>query len=671
MDSILNVGIRLGDCAAKRLVYVCDFEENVSSNQEMLNRCLGSCPKNYCSSYKLGKEVAAKLTSIGYFEVVADKLPRAPVEEMPIEKTVGLETTLLEVWRCLGGDNMGTIGLYGMGCFGKTILKRINNEFCGMSNDFNVVIRVEASKDADVTKVFKSQKTAIEIYKILRSKKFVLLLDDVWKRFELLKVGVPLPHSHNGSKVCGHMEANRSIKVGCLEQDKAFDLFLEKVGQESLNSHPEIPHLAKVVAEECKGLPLALISIGHSMASRKKLEDWERAIELLRSYPSNFSGIVDYVYHLLEFSYDSLPNATLQSSQRDIILEKMNLLIFGSKREEFVNIHDVIRDMALWLACESGEKKNKFLVIFCPKLITLLIRSTLLGSFPFELFEAMCHRLTIRVGKLENLQYLDLPRTDLRALPVAMKNPKKLKCLLLNDTYNLTNIRSEVISSLSSLQVSSILQMPSQMQCCPQYDERALLEDLECLEHLEDICITIVDSLSVLRLHSSNRMEHLEILQIWKGDPLKIYLEMQRVLDSFLGHIHNNSKTITDHEKMHDHGILVVVHCDVGNELACSCIMHHAFKLSRVVYYSSIKEVLANDLEEDSGHENVHVFSCLTNLHLQGLPSLKSISLQALAFLFIKENKVFDCPSLRSYLLIPKLVNNMESQYQRILTKTS
>ncbi|KAL5574658.1 hypothetical protein UlMin_016357 [Ulmus minor] len=619
MDSILNVGIRLGDCAAKRLVYVCDFEENVSSNQEMLNRCLGSCPKNYCSSYKLGKEVAAKLeavtklTSQVHFEVVADKLPRAP-------------TTLLELWRCLGSDSMGTIGLYGMGG-----IKRCR---CNKS--------LQIPEDVWINN--KVEERAIEIYKILRSKKFVLLLDD---------------------EVCGHMEANRSIKVGCLEQDKAFDLFLEKVGQESLNSHPEIPHLAKVVAEECKGLPLALISIGHSMASRKKLEDWERAIELLRSYPSKFSGIVDYVYHLLEFSYDSLPNATLQSSQRDLILEKMNLLIFGSKRE-FVNIHDVIRDVALWLACESGEKKNKFLVrdqtevIFCPKLITLLIRSTLLGSFPFELFEAMCHRLTIRVGKLENLQYLDLPRTDLRALPIAMKNPKKLKCLLLNDTYNLIDIRSEVISSLSSLQVSSILQMPSQMQCCPQYDERALLEDLENLIILW--CFTSLN----LSTSFLSRMEHLEILQIWKGDTLKIYLEMQRVLDSFLGHIHNNSKTITDHEKMHDHGILVVAHCDVGNELACSCIMYHAFKLSRVIYYASIKEVLANDLEEDSGHENVHVFSCLTNLHLQGLLSLKSISLQALAFRFIKENKVFDCPSLRSYLLSPKLVNNTESRYQRI-----
>lgn len=35
--------------------------------------------------------------------------------------------------------------------------------------------------------------------------------------------------------------------------------------------------------------------------------------------------------------------------------------MIGSSQEH-VKMHDVIRDMALWLACEAGKRKNKFVV---------------------------------------------------------------------------------------------------------------------------------------------------------------------------------------------------------------------------------------------------------------------------------------------------------------------
>ena len=36
-----------------------------------------------------------------------------------------------------------------------------------------------------------------------------------------------------------------------------------------LNSHSDMLKLAKVVAEECKGLPLVLVTIGRAVASMK------------------------------------------------------------------------------------------------------------------------------------------------------------------------------------------------------------------------------------------------------------------------------------------------------------------------------------------------------------------------------------------------------------------
>ncbi|XP_062089576.1 disease resistance protein RPS5-like [Humulus lupulus] len=826
---LLDIGIRLWDCSAKSMAYFHELEENMVSlsdamndlrnlnqdvkrrvefsqrqnlqctnqvkgwleNVEIMeeevnlillkareelqtrnNKCLGGFFKGGCFSHKLGKLVARRLDTVkrllnnGQFDAVSDKLPCPPVDEMPIERTVGLDLTLREVWSSIQNRSVGIIGLYGMGGVGKTtLLKRINNELFGTRNYFDVVIWVVVSKEASITRIQdvfryklqipdeiwnanKAEDRSIEIYQTLRGKKFVLLLDDVWKRFDLLKFGIPIPNDDNGSKVifttrskevCGHMEADRCIRVDCLTQEKALDLFLEKVGKEALNSHPDIPHLAKVFAQECQGLPLALITIGRSMASRKKLEAWKRGIELLQSSLSHFSGVADYVYHLLKFSYDSLPSTTLQSCflycslfpkgssivknrlidmwigegffdefddihderrQAEEAIETLKLacLLEEGDTEQSVKMHDVIRDMALWLACDRGQKKNKFLVrenarpdkfakwkdaerislwsheikdvaglVFCPKLITLLITSTLIETFPSELYEAI-HALRVLdlsgnqsldllpegIASLKNLQYLNLSRTALRTLPVDIKNLKELRCFLLNDTYSLIDIPREVISSLSYLQVFSKLQSPGQMHYCPLYDEIVLLEELERLEHMDDICITIFDTLSVQKLLSSSklqrcirnltimwsftsldfstsslsRMKHLEVLQIWNADTLRIYPEKQRIQESLCI------------ERLCNLRVLVVVQCEMPD---MNWLVYAPFlEFLRVKDCSSIKQLLNEDFGDESA------FSCLTMLHLQDLPELKSIirPQQALAFPVLKEIEVLNCSSL-------------------------
>ncbi|KAK5826832.1 hypothetical protein PVK06_021765 [Gossypium arboreum] len=66
------------------------------------------------------------------------------------------------------------------------------------------------------------------------------------------------------------MEARKKIKVECLKSEEAWKLFQDKVGDETLNSHPDIRELAKQVAKRCGGLPLALITMGRAMALKLK-----------------------------------------------------------------------------------------------------------------------------------------------------------------------------------------------------------------------------------------------------------------------------------------------------------------------------------------------------------------------------------------------------------------
>ena len=67
-------------------------------DQEIQKKCPGTCcPRNGRSSYKLGEKASKKLGVVtelrnkGRFDVVAERLAQAPVDERPVKKTVGLD----------------------------------------------------------------------------------------------------------------------------------------------------------------------------------------------------------------------------------------------------------------------------------------------------------------------------------------------------------------------------------------------------------------------------------------------------------------------------------------------------------------------------------------------------------------------------------------------------
>ena len=327
----------------KELLERCDEE-----NQK---KCFGTCcPRNCRASYKFAKMVPEKIDAVAAlhtegsnFQEVTGPLPSPLVFETPLEEepVVGLDSPFQEVWKCLNDEQAGTIGIYGMGGVGKTtLLKKINNKFIESSiNAFDIVIWVVVSRPTNLERVQETildrldipddrwkgraeERKAKEIRRVLKTKKFVLLLDDIWEPLDLLRVGIPPLGDGNQSKivfttrsadVCGGMAAQKSIKVECLEEKEALSLFQAKVGEDTLNSHPDIPKLAEMVAKECKGLPLALIVVARAMASAKTPEEWERNIQKLRIHPKDVAGTENDLFSKLAFSYDSLPAEATRS----------------------------------------------------------------------------------------------------------------------------------------------------------------------------------------------------------------------------------------------------------------------------------------------------------------------------------------------------------------------
>lgn len=114
-----------------------------------------------------------------------------------------------------------------------------------------------------------------------------------------MKAGVPPPDAQNRSKivfttcseeVCKEMSAQTKIKVEKLAWERAWDLFKKNVGEDTVKSHPDIAKVAQEVAARCDGLPLALVTIGRAMASKKTPQEWRDALYILSNSPPNFSG---------------------------------------------------------------------------------------------------------------------------------------------------------------------------------------------------------------------------------------------------------------------------------------------------------------------------------------------------------------------------------------------
>ena len=323
-------------------------EKLEKGDKEIQKKCLRNCFTRNCrSSYKIGKMEREKFTAVsklknkGHFDVVADRLPSSPMDEKPMEKTVGLDLMFNEVWKWLEDEKVGMIGLYGIGGVGKTtLLKKINNEFLESKLGFDVVIMVVVEKLSNIENVQELIPNKLEIplyewkkrskdeksqkiFNILKTQNFVLLLDDIWERLDPTELGVPHPNGEDSlsklifttrsKDMCHVMEGHKHVKVECLAPDEALSLFRMKVGEDTFNSHPEIPTLAKEIVNEYKGLPLALITIGRVMADKKTPKRWDTAAQvLLKTYPSAFLGMEDQVSAILAYSYDSLSNDTIK-----------------------------------------------------------------------------------------------------------------------------------------------------------------------------------------------------------------------------------------------------------------------------------------------------------------------------------------------------------------------
>ncbi|KAG6639395.1 hypothetical protein CIPAW_10G096900 [Carya illinoinensis] len=193
--------------------------------------------------------------------------------------------------------NVNVISIVGLGGLGKTTLAKsvyINDEtvincfqlkmWVCVSTDFRVTKLMEKILKSAGRKVDKKSSTEdtlqTSLRELLKDKRFLLILDDVWNEnrnkwvelIDLLNGGshgsvvVVTTRSHKVSSILDPIYAH---SLNGLSKEECLSLFVKCAFKEGEDKrHPNLLPIANEIVEKCKGVPLAVKSLGGLLYSK-------------------------------------------------------------------------------------------------------------------------------------------------------------------------------------------------------------------------------------------------------------------------------------------------------------------------------------------------------------------------------------------------------------------
>ncbi|KAF7833708.1 Disease resistance protein [Senna tora] len=317
----------------------------------------------------------------------------------------------------LKDDETHMIGLYGMGGCGKTTLaKEVGKE---AEQHFGKVVLVTVSQDMKVEKIQESiaSELGLELkekeeperakrlfMRLTSGERFLLILDDVWVQLNFEAIGIPTGKNQKGCTIlittrqygiCTSMNCGRIISLEVLNEKEAWALFQKHVEFFDDNSD-SIKGVAEEITKQCGGLPVAIAAVASTLKGKAQFE-WEEALNTLKD--SNILEIEEGLrspYACLELSYNQLTNESARSlfllcsvfpedyEISEDLLTKIGIglglveefqsykrarnnvrkaknkltdsyLLLKVDKANRVKMHDLVRDVALWIANKEGK----------------------------------------------------------------------------------------------------------------------------------------------------------------------------------------------------------------------------------------------------------------------------------------------------------------------------
>ncbi|CAM6006315.1 unnamed protein product [Sphagnum balticum] len=165
---------------------------------------------------------------------------------------------------------------------------------------------------------FQLEEYRTRLYNEFLRRRVFIVLDDVWDKGVLEQLdlakgrgSVTLVTTRNQPvlKKAGVIDEDE-VQVGVLSKEDSWKLFCVHAFPRGLSNIPsQLQEVPELVAEECKGLPLALKVIGGSMVGKTTRQEWEFQLKCLReSRELPQQQEEEALFGRLKLSYDNLDN---------------------------------------------------------------------------------------------------------------------------------------------------------------------------------------------------------------------------------------------------------------------------------------------------------------------------------------------------------------------------
>ncbi|XP_065880524.1 uncharacterized protein [Euphorbia lathyris] len=349
-------------------------------------------------------------------------------------------------------------------------------------------------------------------------KRILLILDDVWNEIDFEEIGIP---AADESKIkckivltsrredeCNKMGSQKNFRIHALSNAEGWDLFKGIAFADDSVDNQDLHQMAKQIAAECDGLPIAIVTIAKALKKKRESVWFDALNQLQRSNLKGVSGM-GKVYSRLELSYDLLERGEAKScfllcclfpEDYDIRVEdlvrygmglrlleniesiqqarhrvhalvdelKDSFLLLDSDKDDhdqYVKMHDVIRDMAISIA-----SKEKSYIVSCNDEMkkwpetdryedchAISLRCKQMKEHPSDLncpklelvrlqYQKGLKRLPDNFFKgMKELKVLDL---DIPSLPDSLPVLEKLRTLYLSDMAEIGDVRNVEILTI-------------------------------------------------------------------------------------------------------------------------------------------------------------------------------------------------------------------------------